>query len=121
MMSPEQVKTVTYIYGLLMASEIKEWEKIDEYLQALEWLSYFQLCNECEALYSIHQDNHLVCPYIEGEESTHFIVSMLEAVEAITQLYRETEDLHPRNRYILCYYLALCQDGQLVSTESSAV
>lgn len=117
MMSPEQAKTVTYLYDRFMESEKKGWTNLDDYLEILEWLDDQEIYRECDALYSIHKNKKMGCPYEHTNDTICFVVRILEAVEAITDLYRETENLHPRNRYILAHYLALCQDGQIVSLE----
>ena len=122
MMSPTQIKNLTYVFTSLMASEKNGWTDLDEYMVLLEWLDSDQLYRECDALYSIHKNEKMGCPYIHSEGTICFVANVLEAVEAILELYRETNNLHVKNRYVLCNYLALCQDQQiLIMSESSAI
>lgn len=114
MMSSEQVKNITYIYDKLMESEIKGWNQLDDYLELLDFLDNDQLYREAEVLYSYQKYKKMGCPYIHTEGTVCFVVRILEAVEAITDLYKETGSLHPKNRYLLANYLALCQDRQIV-------
>ena len=123
MISPEQAKNITYIYDQFISSELKGWNELDNLLWALEWLDDSELYREAEVLYSYQKYKKMGCPYIHAEGTICFVVRILEAVEAITDLYKETGSLHPRNRYLLANYLALCQNGQIVELEedSSAV
>ena len=114
MMSESQVKNITHIYTKLMEAELKGWTNLDNFLELLEFLDDDEIYREAEALYSVHKTKKMGCPYIHKEGTVCFVVGILEAVEAITDLYQETGNLHPKNRYLLCNYLALCQDGQIV-------
>ena len=113
MLSSEQIKNITYVYSKLLESELKGWSTIDDYLELTEWLDNDQLYRECEVLYSVHKTKKMGYPYLHAEGTVCFVVGILEAVEAILGLYMETGSMHIRNRYILCNYLALCQDGQI--------
>lgn len=117
MLTTDQAKNIIYLYGAFLEAEKKGWSKIDDYLEILEYLDDDQLHRECEALYSIHRTKKMGCPYEHKDGIVCFVIRILEAVEAITDLYKETSSLHIKNRYILCHYLALCQDGQIVSLE----
>jgi hypothetical protein len=122
MISSEQVKNITYIYDQFISSELKGWNELDNLLWALEWLDDSELYREAEVLYSYQKNKKMGCPYIHAEGTVCFVVRILEAVEAITDLYKETKNLHPKNKYILAYYLALCQDGQICEIpESNAI
>lgn len=122
MLTPDQAKNIVYIYTKFMASEEKGWNDLDEYLYLLEWLDDSQLYRECDALYFMHKNKKMGCPYEHRENTICFVTNILEGVEAILDLYKETGSLHIKNRYVLCNYLALVQDGQIVCLdESSAV
>lgn len=114
MMSPEQIKNITHIYSTLMDAEKKGWTNLDDYMELLEFLDDDQLHRECDVLYSIHKTKKMGCPSGHEDGSKCFVVDFLEAIEAITDLYKETGNLHIKNRYLLCNYLTLCQDGQIV-------
>ena len=113
MMSPTQAKRVTYLYDRFMAAELKGWSSYDDYMLLLEWIDDPQLCRESEALYSIHKNKKMGCPFEHPKGTLCFVPGVLEGVEAILDLYEETGNLHPKNRYLLENYLCLCQDGQI--------
>lgn len=122
MMSPEQIKNITYLYDRFLESEKKGWTNLDNNLEILQWLDDSELYREAEVLYSYHRNKKMGCPYDHKNDTVCFVVRILEAVEAITDLYKETGNLHPKNRYLLSNYLALCEDGQIVElSDSSAV
>lgn len=115
MLSTEEAKNITFVYSALLDSELKGWQDLDDFLEILEWLDDSELYREAEVLYSYHKNEDMGCPYPHKEGSSCFVKKVLEAVEAITELYKETGNLHPRNRYVLANYLALTQDGQIIS------
>lgn len=118
MMSDIQIKNITYLYTRFMESEINGWTDLDNYLESLSWLDDLQLYREAEVLYSHHKYQKMGCPYVHTEGTVCFVTNIMDAVEAITDLYKDTGNLHPRNRYVLEYYLGLSQDGQIVSLQS---
>jgi hypothetical protein len=113
MINKEQASNISYLYARFMESELKGWCEIDNYLELLEFLDDDQLYRETEILYSYHRNKNMGCPYVHTEDMRCFVPIILEAVEAITDLYKETNNLHPKNRYIISNYLALCQGGQI--------
>ena len=117
MLSSDQIKNITFVYVSLLDSELNGWENLDDFLEILEWLDDLELYREAEILYSYHKNENMGCPYPHQEGSVCFVKNILDAVEAITDLYKETGNLHLKNRYILANYLALCQDGKIVSLE----
>lgn len=114
MLDAYQVKNLTYLYDQFMKSEIKGWDKIDDYLELLEFLDDDQLYRECDLLYSFHKNRNMGCPYKHVDNSQCFVRPLLDGVEAILNLYLNTGNMHPNNKYILRYYLALSQDGQII-------
>lgn len=122
MLTPEQSKNITFLYTKFLESEPKGWTNLDDYLELLDFLDDKQIYLESEVLYSFHRTKNMGCPFIHGEGTICFVPRVLEAVESILELYEETGNLHPKNRYVLSNYLALCQDGQICELpESSAV
>ena len=117
MMTPTQAKNITYLYDRFIESDAKGWNALDDYMELLGFLDNDQLYREAEVLYSHQKNKKMGCPYLHSEGTVCFVVRILEAVEAITDLYKETGSLHPKNRYILENYLALCQDQQIISLE----
>lgn len=116
-MTSEQSKNITYLVDRFLESESKGWTNLDDLLEYLEYLTDPEIYTESEALYSIHKTKKMGCPYVHKEGSVCFVYGILDAVEAILNLYEESGSLHPRNRYVLCYYLALSQDGQILILE----
>lgn len=114
MMSEEEQKNITYFYNSFMENEKKGWTNLDDYLEILEWLDNAQICRECNELYSIHKTKKMGCPHIHEKGSICFVTRFLEAVEAILELHKNKKELHIKNRYLLCHYLALCHDKQIV-------
>lgn len=118
MLTTEQIKNITFVYTAIMDSEAKGWSNLDNYLELLEFLDDSELYRESEVLYSYHKNQKMGCPYPHNEGSSCFVENIMEAVEAITDLYKETGNLHPKNRYLLANYISLVQDGQIVSLQS---
>jgi hypothetical protein len=122
MLTPEQSKNITYLYTKFLESEVKTWTSLDSFLELLEFLDDDQIYRECEVLYSFHRVKNMGCPYDHGVGVTCFVPRVLEAVESILELYKDTGNLHPKNRYVLVTYLGLCQDGQICELpQSSAI
>ena len=113
MMSSEQTKQVREVYLKFMASEERGWSPVDEYLEMLEYIDDHQLYLEASVLFESHQEKKIGCLY-KHKKSNCFVPTIMEAVDAILTLYSKTETMHKNNRYILQYYLALSQAGQIV-------
>lgn len=114
MLNSTQIKNITYVYVTLMNSEGKGWDEYDDSLEIVEWLDNDQLMRESDLLYSYHKNKNIRCAYKECNIETCFVKNILEAVESIIELFEETKDLHVKNRYILCNYIALCQGGHII-------
>jgi hypothetical protein len=97
-----------------MEEEGKGWTNLDGYLELLEFLDDLQLYKECELLYSYHKYKNMGCNYEHKLGSVCLVKNILEAVDAILELYKETGNLHVKNRYILAHYLALSQIGKIL-------
>ena len=114
MMSPEQIKNITWLYNKFLESELLGWSAVDDCLELLEFLDDDQLCRECDALYSHHKYKNMGCEYDHKPGAVCLVKNILEAVDAILELWQETGSLHVNNRYLLCYYLALSQCGKII-------
>ena len=112
-MSKDQVKTVVFVYNRLMENEKRGWDAIDDYMDWLEYLDDDQLHREVDVMYEIHGRQQVKCSKDHGKEEC-LIPMLLEAVGAIIDLYKETGDLHEKNKYILQYYLALTQSDMII-------
>jgi hypothetical protein len=119
MMSPEQTKIVTVVYDRFISNESRGWDGVDEYLEMLEYLDDDQLHREADVLFSTHKSKSMGCPYRHKDPNACFVKHILEAVEAILDLYKETGQMHKNNRYILANYLALTQSEQIIELVDS--
>lgn len=119
MMNSEQKKNVTAVYNQLINSEARGWDGIDEYLEMLEYLDDDQLHREADVLFSAHKNKPMGCPYPHKDPTNCFVKRVIEAAEAILELYKETGQMHKNNRYILQNYLALAQSEQIVELVDS--
>jgi len=113
MLNPTEIKNIVFVYDQLMKSEVTGWAIVDDLLELIEWLDDNQLYRECEILFSHQKKLKMGSPFQDDPKCTIFVNHLLEAVTSILGLYEETNDLHPKNRYIISYYLALCQSGQI--------
>lgn len=114
-MSEEQAKTVKMVYARFMESETEDWVKIDDVLTLIENLTKEELIQESAIKYLQHSKGVFRC---ESDHDTRYCFApyVLEAVGAILELYVETKNLHPKNAYILTYYLSMTEMGIVYST-----
>jgi hypothetical protein len=114
MLDSSQTKNILYVYNKFLESESKGWDEADDNLLILEWLSDIEIYRESEILYSYQKNRNMGCTFKHPPGAICFSVHVLEAVDSILQLYQESNVLHPKNRYVLEYYIILCQAGQIV-------
>jgi hypothetical protein len=110
MMTPEQRKTVTRAYNHLMEREARGWDGLDDYIDYLEYLDDDQLHREADAIYAEHAKGKVRCLQEHPIENC-FIPMLVDAAGAIIELYKETNSMHAKNKYIIQYYLAMQQAG----------
>jgi hypothetical protein len=110
MMTPEQVKTIQMVYHRFIDSETEDWTNVDNVLEQLEGLSKEEVIGESAIKYMQHSKGTFRC---ENNHDQQYCMAphILEAVGAILMLYKETEKLHPKNAYILHYYLGMSEVG----------
>jgi len=113
MMSPEQVKTVTYVYHALIQNEERGWDGLDDCMDLLENLDDDQLYREVDVLLTKHLQGKPRCK-IKHNEAECFIPRLIEAVSSIAELYKKTGYMHKNNRYILMSYLGLQEVGEIL-------
>lgn len=115
MMTQEETKNVVYVYDKLMKNETEnEWTSIDDIIELIQMISDKELFVESSILYSEQKGKNIGCPYLHKEGTICFVTNILEAVESIIDLYEESRSLHANNRYILEYYVALCENGNII-------
>lgn len=113
MMTPEQVKIVVQAYNHLLENEKRGWDGLDEFILLLEFMTNDELCREVDVLHEYHSYGNVKCD-IEHVKEKCFVPLLVEAVDAILELYKETGELHPKNQYILHYYLAMCNCNMII-------
>lgn len=113
MMTKDQSKTVIQVYNHLLENEKRGWDGLDDYMDYLEYLDNDQLHREADVVYMQHRNGPVKCKQEHAIEQC-LIPIMVEAVGAILELYKETNNLHDKNRYILQYYLAMNQADMIV-------
>ena len=119
MMTHDQKNIVRQAYTHLLSHENRGWDELDDYVDYLDYLTNDELHRESDILYSQHRGVAVKCHQKHKREEC-FIPLLIDAVAAILDLYKENGNLHPKNKYILQYYLAMNQanmiviDGQLM-------
>lgn len=114
MMTSDEVRNVGSVYRRLMdGEEGRGWTSIDDCMERLSYINDDQLTREAEVAYCHHVGKNPRCPS-KHEISQCFIPSLVEAVNSILNLHRESKDLHPKNRYILEFYLTLDHEKMIV-------
>jgi hypothetical protein len=119
MMTPEQRKVVTQAYNHLMEKESRGWDGLDDSMYCLEYLDDDQLHREADVIHEHHVKGKVRCQQNHPIEHC-FIPMLVDAATAILDLYKETSSMHPKNRYILQYYLAMQQVGMIVLEPSES-
>jgi hypothetical protein len=108
MMSKEESDVVKTVYARFIESEGDSWTGIDDNIEFFGYLSDSELIKEAEIKCSTHYGKVLRCTQ-DHEQQNCFAPFILEAVEAILNLYEKTGELHKKNQYIITYYLALSE------------
>lgn len=115
-MTPDQAATVTKVYRKFVNNDQMEsdWTPIDEQMSMLEWINDEQLLIEASVkLEKLKKGNPRCAIDHPGKEC--WVPLVLDAIEAILGIHKENKILHPHNRFILQYYLALAQIGAIRS------
>jgi hypothetical protein len=122
MMTKDQSEIVKMVYKRFMDNESdEEWDDIDNNLEFFSYLTDSELIKETKIKIKEHSTGVFRCRQ-EHDQQYCFAPFVLEAVEVIVALYNETEVLHPKNAYILSYYLVMSEMGLIFSSAiSSAV
>lgn len=121
MMSKEQSEIVKVVYNRFLESEESRWTRIDDILEGLAWLSDEELIGETILKYLTHCEGTFRCNQDHKDDRLCFAPFILESVEAILKLFEETARLHPKNAYILTYYLAISEIGLIYSSANEKV
>jgi len=117
MMTKAEKDVVSMVYRRFIESEYDDyWTDLDEKLYELEWLTDKETVIESMVKYAQHSRTGTVfrCKR-EHSPQECFSPYILQAVESILLLYEETKDLHPKNKYVLAFYLAMSEVGLIFS------
>jgi hypothetical protein len=107
-MSKEEKDVVSIVYRRFIESESdKGWTDFDDNVIFFDYLTDKEII--IESLVKISKQLNGVRCKVDHKIEHCFAPYILEAVEAITKLYKESEDLHEKNRYILIFYLVMCE------------
>lgn len=116
MMTAEEASVVKLVFSRFMESEcINEknektnWGDMDCVLDEIGWLSDQELIAEAEIRHDMHKRGKIFRCYSSHKQEDCFAPFILEAVGAILSLNNSTIELHPKNRYILVYYLSMSE------------
>lgn len=121
MMTKEEAESVKLVYNRLIGSEEEDWSPIDDSLELCSYLTDSELVTECSIKYVAHSQGTFRCSQ-EHEAQYCMAPRILDASEAIITLYWQTKELHPKNRYLLEYYLTMSEMKMIfVSATSGAV
>jgi len=111
MMSEDQVKSLKEVYRNFLNHDYnRSWTDMDYLLYDLDYLNDEQTVIEAETQLFRHGMGILKCKEDHGE-STCLVPLLMECVGAICDLWQETNELHPKNRYVLHNYLAVSHKG----------
>ncbi len=116
MMDAAQKEVVSLVYRRFLESESADkWTDLDENCIFYDWLMDNEIVLESMVKLSGHSKGAFRCNLDHKQPQDCFAPYILEAVEAIVDLYKETEDLHPHNRYILIFYLVMSEMNLIYS------
>lgn len=114
-MTEEQARVVRTVYNRFIESEQETWSDLDSNIELFEYLNDKELIVESEIKYNKFSKKSFRCSQYHGDDpkvhTQDFCMAplILEAVGAIISLYRETKDLHPKNRYLLTFFHSMSE------------
>lgn len=98
----------------MQAEEGRGWTKTDDRLSELNWLADDQLVREAGVVFCHHSGKNPRCAKMHPHDRC-FIPSLVEAAEAILDLHKEANYLHPKNRYILECYIVVDHESLIIT------
>lgn len=114
MMTSDQARAVAQVFRRFVNSEDRPWDDLDEQLNMLDWLDDDQLHREADVVFEQHKNKNTRCS-VPHKNDECFVPTIIEAVNAILELYKETGQMHKNNRYILQYYIGLTHIGMILA------
>lgn len=111
-MTAKETQNVLKVYNKFLSLETEEWGSVDEYLEMLDYLEDKQLYKEARAMHMSQEKKSMGCT-IKHKNTDCFVPHILSAVDSILNNYKSRKIVSKKGKYILQYYLALVQDGQI--------
>jgi hypothetical protein len=96
-----------------------KWTMLDTNMSMLEWLDDAQLVRESEVVLLEHRAGKPRCKMNHSEERC-FAPTIVDAAEHIIGWYKKGGKLSKDNRYVLEYYIALDNIGEIFSEVETA-
>lgn len=115
MMTEEQVRIVKAVYSRFIESEAETWTDLDSNIELYDYLNNRELVAESEIKFNKFSKKVFRCSQHHGGDPKMHLQELcmapiiLEAVGAVISLYRETKELHPKNRYLLTFFHAMSE------------
>lgn len=119
MMNSEQAGVVRVVYNRFIDSEDVNWTIIDDNLHFLGYMLDSDIMREANVKYQTHSHGVFRCAS-DHEQQFCFAPHILEAVGYILDLYKESGQLHEKNRYVIEYYMGMSEAGMIYSSEASS-
>lgn len=118
-MSKDEQRTVSQVFARfsdLDSRATNRWTRIDELMCVLQDLTNEQIVAEASVQMQVHKTKGQPRCRTDHPISQCFVPTVIEAVDAIVRLYSESaENVHPKNRFVLSYYLVLSHMGYIIS------
>jgi hypothetical protein len=96
------------VYDRFLSFEEESWSHFDELMEYFEFLKNEEVIVEAALKMQIHEHRGIKCCQDHGTENC-FAPTILSAVSTIVELYSQNGFLSSENRYILVYYMVLCE------------
>lgn len=108
-MTKDEIEIIKSVYDrFLLCDGDDYWSSLDEMMEYFEFLDDNEIINEASMRILLHRRDGIKCANDHNIEDC-FAPTILDAVEAIVQLYDESKTLDNKNRYVLSYYMTLCE------------
>lgn len=114
-MTLSQEKAIKTVYDRFISCEDESyWTNLDDLMEYCEYLTDYEVVTESEFKMRQHLEKGIKCNQDHPVEYC-FAPNILDAVEAIVSIFEDTKILDSKYRYVLSYYLTLCQLNLLIN------
>jgi hypothetical protein len=119
MITTEQATVVREVFNRFHQGDVSvgQWTDLDECMIYLSWLPDHQLVVETQVIMEGHMNANARC-LLNHSQKECFIPTVLDAVSFIIDDWNEIKEekrLAKKARYVLEYYLALTQTGEIIT------